>query len=248
VIVVQNCDETADYQEIMGADGLLELAERLRQEGKGRFLGVSGHSVPVPTQAVQSGKFDVLMVSINARDADITQRELHQLCARENVGLVGMKPFAGGALLQPEDGRVAPTPAQCLSYVLSQPGVCTVVPGMKSGDELRAGLRYFEATPEERDYSAAIAQAGWNSAGSCTYCNHCTPCTQGIMIGQTMRLLDLSAHGITASLRSQYLSLSGARASACVACGECRARCPFGVDTVERMKQAAEVFESHTRM
>jgi predicted aldo/keto reductase-like oxidoreductase len=33
-----------------------------------------------------------------------------------------------------------------------------------------------------------------------------------------------------------------------VACGECRARCPFGVDTVERMKQAAEVFESHTRM
>ena len=60
-----------------------------------------------------------------------------------------MKPFAGGALLQPEEGRTTPTPVQCLSYVLSQPGVCTSVPGMKSVAELQAGLRYFDATPED---------------------------------------------------------------------------------------------------
>jgi predicted aldo/keto reductase-like oxidoreductase len=248
VIVVQNCDEQDDYDGIMRAGGLLEVAERFRQEGKGRFLGFSGHSVPVPAQAAESGRFEVLMVSINARDASPAQRGLFHLCARENVGLVGMKPFAGGAMFRPEEGRAAPAPVQCLSYVLSQPGVCTTVPGMKSVEEVRAGLRYFEATAEERDYSALLVAASQGPAGACTYCNHCQPCTRGIEVGGTMRLLDLAAHGVSLDLHLQYRALPGAPASACIACGNCRERCPFGVDTPERMKEAARVFEAEERV
>jgi uncharacterized protein len=247
VIFVQNCDEQDDYNGIMGPGGLLELAERFRAEGKGRFLGFSGHSVLVPTQAVQTGKFDVLMLSIHPRDAGLPQRGLHQLCARENVGLVGMKPFAGGALFQPKEGQTAATPVQCLSYALSQPGVCTAVPGMKSVEELRAGLHYFEATPEARDYSALVSEAGWSATGACTYCNHCTPCTQGIAIGQTLRLLDLASHGVTAALQAEYRALPGAPASACLTCGQCHPRCPFGVKTGERIREAAAVFEGQER-
>jgi predicted aldo/keto reductase-like oxidoreductase len=187
------------------------------------------------------------MVSINARGGSESQKELCQLCAREQVVLVAMKPYAGGGMFNSQTDATTPTPTQCLSYALSQPGVCTVVPGVKSVEELHAALRYFEASESERDYSALVADAGWNPAGACTYCNHCTPCTQGIAIGQAIRLLDLSAHGVTASLRSQYLALPGAPASACVACGECRARCPFGVDTTERIKQAAITFEGRER-
>lgn len=247
VIVVQNCDEQDDYDAIMGGGGLLELAERLRQEGKSRFLGISGHSVPVPTQAVMSGRYDVLMVSINARDGSQSQTRLCQMCAREQAGLVAMKPFAGGGMLSSQSSATGPTPTQCLSYALSQPGVCTAAPGLKNVDELDAALHYFAASESERDYSALISDAGWNADGACTYCNHCTPCAQGIAIGQTMRLLDLSVHGVTADLRSQYLALPGAPASACIACGECRARCPFGVDTTERMKRAAATFEGQGR-
>lgn len=247
VIFIQNCDEQKDYRVVTREGGLLTLAERLRQEGKGRFLGFSGHRVPVPTKAVQSGRFDVLMMSIHPRDAGPARRELYQLCAREDVGLVGMKPFAGGAMFQPEEGRTAPTPVQCLSYVLSQPGVCTTVPGMKRVEEVQAGLRYFEATPEERDYSALLTGASHSPAGACTYCNHCQPCTRGIDVGATMRLLDLAAYGVPMDLHLQYRSLPGAPASACIACGDCRERCPFGVDTPERMKEAARVFESQER-
>ena len=107
VIVVQNCDEQEDYDGIMGAGGLLELAERLRQEGKGRFLGFSGHSVPVPTQAAESGRYEVVMTSINVREAGLAQRELYQSCVRENVGLVGMKPFAGACCCSPKGANDA---------------------------------------------------------------------------------------------------------------------------------------------
>ncbi|MFB3880089.1 MAG: aldo/keto reductase [Armatimonadota bacterium] len=243
VIVVQNCDEPEDYRKIMGAGGLLELAEQLRQEGKGRFLGFSGHTVPVPTRAAKSGRYGVLMLSINAREGSQERREFCQLCAREQIGLVAMKPFAGGAMLNAQAGAGAPTPAQCLSFVLSQPGVCTAVPGMKNVEELEAALRYLDGSEEERDFSALVAEAGWNAAGACTYCNHCTPCPQGIAIGQVIRLLDLSAHGMTESLQAQYRAPPGAPASDCIACGECRERCPFGVDTPERIRQAGKAFE-----
>ena len=29
---------------------------------------------------------------------------------------------------------------------------------------------------------------------------------------------------------------------ACIACGGCESRCPFGVSVIERMKKAAELF------
>ncbi len=245
VIVVQNCDEQEDYEAIMAEGGLCELAEQLRAEGKGRFLGLSSHVASVPTQAGRSGHFDVLMVPVHPREAGPEWREFFQFCTQENLGLVAMKPFAGGGMFQAREGQSAATPVQCLSYTLAQPGVSTTVPGMAGVEELRAGLRYFDASPEERDFRALLAATG--TAGACTYCNHCTPCTQGIMIGQTIRLLDQAARGLTDDLRAAYRVLPGAPASACLVCGACRARCPFGVDTPARIAQAAEAFERRER-
>ena len=43
-------------------------------------------------------------------------------------------------------------------------------------------------------------------------------------------------------VRAAYTALP-VRASACTECGACSKRCPFGVDVVARMRQAAGVFE-----
>lgn len=43
------------------------------------------------------------------------------------------------------------------------------------------------------------------------------------------------------SLRSHYALLEH-RASECICCQDCEARCPFGVKTSERMAKAAELF------
>jgi len=78
--------------------------------------------------------------------------------------------------------------------------------------------------------------------GECVYCNHCLPCPALIDIGQVNRLLDAAQLGITESLRSAYRALPVA-ASACTECGVCVERCPFGVEVVVRMRQAADIFE-----
>jgi len=134
------------------------------------------------------------------------------------------------------------TPVQCLSYVLSQAGVCTTVPGCKDLDELVAALAYWEATDEERDFSALLADFDQYVTGECVYCNHCLPCPSAIDVGQTIRLLETAQQLLTAELQAAYDALS-AKGSDCIECGECMERCPFGVDVIARMEQAVELFE-----
>lgn len=242
IVFLQFVDEERDYERVMGVRGLLELALRLQGEGKAGFIGLSGHSIPVALKSVRSGQIDVLMFPINLRsDAVSGEKELFHVCASQRVGLVAMKPFAGGKLLQKKGARSI-TPVQCISYTLSQIGVSTVVPGVKDVDELEAVLHFLDATNDEKDFSSIITDFQQSLKGECVYCNHCLPCPTVIDIGQTIRLLETAQYEFSDELRADYYALS-VKASACTECGSCMERCPFEVDVISKMQQAAQLFE-----
>lgn len=244
VAFICNCDEQDDYRQIVAPGGLLDLARRLRSQGKARFIGLSGHQVPVALEAARSGHFDVLMHSVNLTgDATAGRRQFYHVCASREIGLVVMKAFAGGALLEAGD-HPALTPVQCLNYALSQPGVCTVVPGVKNCDQLRDALAYLHAGADERDFSAAAVHFRREVQGECVYCNHCLPCPVGIDVGKTIRLVVTASHAdsVSQSLADEYAALP-AKASECIECGTCTERCPFNVDVISKMTQAVETFE-----
>ncbi|MBN1888572.1 MAG: aldo/keto reductase [Thermoflexales bacterium] len=259
VLFLHNCNPQKDYDKLMSQSGPLGLAKRLQQEGKARYLGFSGHSVTTALQAVESGHVDVLMFPINlAANAVPGKKELLQACAAGGVGVVAMKPYAGGKLLSAERTvrmggyqmggealklkKTAPiTPVQCLAYVLSQVGVATAVPGCANEEHLRDALAYGQASSEERDFSSLLADFQQYAEGECVYCNHCLPCPAAIDIGQVMRLLDMAQQRMSAGLRAAYAALP-ANASDCTRCGACEARCPFGVSVMARMEQAGAAF------
>ncbi len=240
--------------------GFFDLACRLRDEDRARFLGISGHYHGIMEKAIESGLVDLIMLPISMFNHAMPGRgNLLDLCARQNIGVVAMKPFGGGRLLNKQGKLRVPkyqtsgetfqvkisgqvTPAQCLSYVLAQPGVTIALPGVKNEDELAAALHTLEAGEAERDFSGLLADFGRYVEGECTYCNHCLPCPVVIDIGQVNRLLDLAEWGLTASLREAYAALP-VRTSACTECGACTKRCPFGVDVVPRIHQVVELFE-----
>ena len=259
VLLLHNCDEQDDYDGLVRPGGLLDVARRFKQEGKTRFIGFSGHTVETALQAVENGDIDVLMYPVNIAGNAITGRnELLRACVMRGVGLVAMKPYAGGRLLQKDRNisvdhvrvggppkeltRSAPiTAAQCLSYTLSQVGVCTVVPGCKDLAQLADAMAYCEASDEQKDYSGALADFQEYVTGDCVYCNHCLPCPAGIDVGQVIRLLESAGESPGPELRAAYDALA-AKASGCVQCGDCVERCPFGVAATAKMEQAAELF------
>ena len=259
VLFLHNCDSQKDFDTVFREEGFLGLALRLKAEGKARFLGFSGHTVETARQAVESGVIDVLMFPINLAGHAVQGKvDLLRLCVAREVGVVAMKPYGGGKLLQgpatvnmPRYARGGETqkmrkastitPVRCLAYVLAQIGISTAVPGCANPEELRAALAYNAADAVARDYSEILEGFDQYTPGECTYCNHCLPCPSNIDIGQTLRLLDLAPNGVTPALQAAYDAMP-APAGDCIACGVCESRCPFGVATVSRIAEAAARF------
>ncbi|MFX1254902.1 MAG: aldo/keto reductase [Promethearchaeota archaeon] len=248
-----------EYGEIIAA-GIVDLALQLKENGNARFVGISTHDPAVAVKAAQSGNFDMIMIQINiANNAMPGRNEMLRICAKEGVGVVAMKPFAGGKLLRKNrtvniaayqtGGKSLKkkipkliSPVQCISYILSQVGVSTTVPGVKNVAELDETLGFLNATEEEKDFSALLTDFQEYVTGECVYCNHCLPCPVDIDIGYTNRLFDIAQQGLTEAIKREYSTLP-VKASTCTQCGACMKRCPFEVDVISKMNQVAILFE-----
>ncbi|MBN1955839.1 MAG: aldo/keto reductase [Anaerolineae bacterium] len=219
----------------------LERLWRYQEQGRVGAIGMSGHDLSVALEAVQSGLIDVLMFPVNlvgyGNEGDAA---LYQACVEHDVGLVAMKAYHGGVLFTVDGRPSGITPAHCLSYVYSLP-VAAAVPGPKNVDEMQATLRYLEATAEEKDYGPVVGDLPRLLHGKCVYCHHCLPCPVDIPVGWMMWLVDMTDRGTVEEARPIYESFH-TDVSSCTECGECVARCPFGVDIMAGLRKVAELF------
>lgn len=267
--MIHYVDGEKDFREVF--DGpVMQLALRLKEEGKIRHIGLSSHNPMVAIQAVESGLIDVLMFSINPcydlqppsenvddlwadenyerslQNIDPQRERLYELCEKRGVGLDVMKVFGGGDLLSETNSPFgkALTPVQCMEYALTRPGVAAVMVGCRNCEEMQAALNWCNATREEKDYTKVIAgmeKFSWH--GHCMYCGHCAPCSAGIDIASVNKYYNLTTtqDDVPETVREHYKLLSH-HASECIGCGRCERNCPFGVAIVEHMQKATERF------
>ena len=267
--MIHYCDSLKDWDDIVN-NGVLDYALQLKQEGRIRHVGLSSHNPVVALKAVETGKIEVLMFSVNPcydlqpasenvedlwADAayenqlinmDPDREKLYETCQRLGVGITVMKAFGGGDLLNAElsPAGAAMTVSQCIHYALSRPAVAVVLAGAKSVEQLRESLAYEDAAEEEKDYAAALAafpKISWS--GHCMYCSHCAPCPMQISVADVTKFLNLArAQGeVPETVREHYKVLEH-HAEECIQCGVCETRCPFGVAIRENMQAAVKIF------
>ena len=76
----------------------------------------------------------------------------------------------------------------------------------------------------------------------CRRCNYCAPCTKGISIPSVFLFEGyLSRYGLENWARDRYATLS-AKASECIGCGACEARCPYHLPIRQMLKHCADQF------
>jgi hypothetical protein len=239
ILHVSYVDSAEEYEQVTAPGGVMDMAIRLKKEGKARFLATSGHEPKTSLKFIETGLIDVVMQPVNLACAgwpDLT--EMCHACASKGVALVVMKAFKGGQFFTREKPI---SPIVSLSYALAQPGVATVAMGVKTVAELDANLRFLTASEAERDFTAAVAEVKHDAKGVCLYCNHCLPCDSGLNIPEIIRLLTMAEKGLTPAIKAAYAAMP-VKASDCTECGVCMDRCPFDVDIPGKMRQAAEVF------
>jgi len=128
LIHIHSCDEVARLM----APNIHEAFERLKQQGKARFLGVSTHTPnleEVANAAIDSGRFDVLMLAYHFGMWPHFGHILEK-AKQHDVGVVAMKTLKGAKHTNlAEFHREADSYAQsAFRWVLSNPNVsCLVV-------------------------------------------------------------------------------------------------------------------------
>lgn len=126
-----------DLRAIFGKGGALEALLEAREQGLVRYLGLTGHHDPaILLDAMGRFDFDTVLVALNGADVHRSSfaRTVLAEAARRGMGVIGMKVYAAGLLVR--SGVHGLTPAQAMSYVLSLPGVSTVVIGCSSPEEV----------------------------------------------------------------------------------------------------------------
>ena len=266
--MIHYVDAEEDWNNCLNSE-YIKYVHRLHDQGVIRHIGISTHNPRIAKKAVETGFVEMILFSINPafdmRPAtedldsmftgydesalsgiDPERAQLYQLCDQRNVGITVMKGYCGGRLLKAESSpfKVAFTPKQCIHYVLTRPGVSSILVGFDTKQQVDEAVSYETATEEEKDYASIIANAPLHSySGQCTYCGHCKPCPVNIDIAMVNKFYDLATQQKTVpeSVREHYRNL-GVTASSCIGCHGCESRCPFGVKISDRMAKAAELF------
>lgn len=264
-------DDLKDWQQCID-NGIIAYMLEQKEKGVFKTIGVSSHNPKVAIEMVNSGYIDVLMFSISPlfdlvlQDIDTffempeeeaypttlaideTRATLYALCKEKGVGITVMKALAAGSLLDPTDTpfKEAMTVPQCIHYALNRPGVSSVLVGVKNEKEIHEALAFTTQTKEELDYTHIFSNSIEGQMKRCMYCNHCLPCIKHIDVAAITRLVDEASNKqYTKQLQEQYNALD-VKASTCIKCGQCMTRCPFGINIIENMEKAIQLFETNS--
>jgi predicted aldo/keto reductase-like oxidoreductase len=129
-----------DPDTIFAPDGAIEALLAAREAGKLRYIGFTGHKDPAIhlKMLAKPFPFDTVQMPLNCFDHHFNSFEARVLPALvdRGIGVLGMKPMGGGALLK--SGVVSPE--ECLRYALSLP-TSVVITGCENVEQVEQALR-----------------------------------------------------------------------------------------------------------
>jgi len=134
-LMIMHCVNTmGDLDAVLGPNGSLAAALEAQKAGAVRFIGISGHARPnILALALDRFPFDVVFPAYGAMDYLVTAPQVFLLPAarRHNAGLVGMKVFGAGRLVQHAE--------LAIRFTLELGAQCAVV-GVKSPAEVERAV------------------------------------------------------------------------------------------------------------
>ena len=171
---------------------------------------------------MDSGLYETLQFPFSylAGEPDL---ELVERCRRQDMGFIAMKALSGGLITSARAAYAFMVP---YSHVLP-------IWGIQRERELDEFLECDRLVPEmDQELKAVIEHDRVELAGEfCRGCGYCMPCPVGIEINNCARMSLMirrspsDAH-LTGEAREKMKKIED-----CLHCGQCSAKCPYGLDT-----------------
>ncbi|MBE7002573.1 MAG: Fe-S oxidoreductase [Ruminococcaceae bacterium] len=235
-----------------------------KAEGLVKRIGFSFHGPATVLDDILTDhpEVDVVLIQLNYLDWDsegIQSRACYETCLRHGKKVMAMEPVKGGTLAAiPEEAEALLrakhpdwTPSDwALRFVQSLPGVEVCLSGMNAIEQVYANVRSFEPLTDAE--VSLLMEAGKiicsKTAVGCSGCGYCEPhCPKKIPIPRHFKLLNeitrYPADDWKLKISYRQMSLSGGKASDCIACHSCEKYCPQNLKIPEWLQTVAERFE-----
>ena len=223
-----------DLETVIAPGGALEALLEARQAGKIGHIGITLHSADMFQKALELSWVETIMFPYNL--VETQGEDLIRICGQKGIGFIAMKPLAGGAI---EDATLA------LRFIGQNSNVSVVIPGMAEEKELQQNLAAVADTAplslEEKQKINRIR----STLGTqfCRRCNYCAPCPMGIGIPGIFVLEGyFSRYNLQDWALPRYNG-TPVKASACIGCGACEARCPYQLPIRKMLKNVVNLME-----
>ncbi len=214
--------------------GLYEAMLEAKKQGKIRHIGITSHSLAIAKEAVESGLYETLQFPFSYLAGE-KELELVKLCEEKDVGFICMKALAGGLITNS---------AAAYAFLAQYPAA--PIWGIQKMSELEEFLSYNENPPVmSEEISAFIEKERKELAGDfCRGCGYCMPCPMGIEINTCARMSLLLRRSPAAGHLSEAGQRKMAKIESCIECGQCSAKCPYGLDTPDLLKRNYEDYKT----
>jgi predicted aldo/keto reductase-like oxidoreductase len=237
----------------------LAWAEKALADGRIGHLGFSFHgTLSLFKEVIDAYDWTMCQIQYNLLNEDVQAgTEGLEYAAERGVAVVIMEPLLGGALVSPPpdvqrvwDAAEANPVDVALRWLWNKPQVSVVLSGMTAMEHVQQNVEIAgrsgvgKLTQEELGLVARVQEAykGLDSI-PCTKCGYCMPCPNGVNIPRNFELYNQATvygnESLAKSLYNWHMP-EAERASACIACGECEAKCPQQIEISDWMSRVHE--------
>ncbi|MEM7080715.1 MAG: aldo/keto reductase [Pseudomonadota bacterium] len=241
---IHSCDSIERLMD----ESVHEAVDRLREQGKVRFMGVSTHTPnleAVANTAIDSDRFQVMMLAYH-HGAWPHQRDIIKRAAAKGIGIVAMKTLKGAKHNGLKDFSVeADSYAQsAFKWVLSNPDVSNLVISFHNDQHLDEYLHASGAALTANDVAVLEKYDALIAGTHCfAHCGSCLDsCPSDVPINDVLRhRMYFEDYGDQKQAMELYAKLE-VNASACIDCdAPCTGACPSNINIHNRMVGAVEM-------
>ncbi len=208
--------------------GMYELMEDFKRQGMIRHIGITAHKIGVAEECVNSGLYETMQFPFSYLSGE-QEEKLVKLCKEKNVGFICMKALAGGLITN-----------STMAYAfISQYDNALPIWGIQSEKELDEWLRFMdEPAVMTEEIREMIEKDRKELMGDfCRGCGYCMPCPKGILINNCARMSLLLRRAPSKAWLSETWQKNMKQIEECIGCGQCKSKCPYGLDTPELLKK-----------
>ena len=222
-----NDSETLD--QVIRPNGSLQGLRKAKKEGRINHIGITGHNPDVLLRAIKNEDFETVQVPFNIIEDGPDERALLRAAKQREVGVICMKPLAGGVITEPE---------LSLRWILAQ-SVSTAIPGMIQPKEVESNALVGRAPLplSERELEKLKKVCKSLEENFCRRCMYCMPCPEGIPIYLIQELGDKVKVPQVRELCRDIYARQKVNVEACTECGECEEKCPYHLPIRKMLKE-----------